>query len=72
VREGVISTAKIIILGVFMDYIVLGVVGAIVDGYLASLVGYGGVTGVNIYSIIVAVIGAVIVPFVYHAVAART
>ena len=46
--------------GMFMD-IALGVVGAIVGGFLASLLGIGGVTGVNIGSIIIAVIGAVVV-----------
>jgi uncharacterized membrane protein YeaQ/YmgE (transglycosylase-associated protein family) len=51
--------------GMFMD-IALGVVGAIVGGILAGLVGLGGVTGVNIGSIIIAVIGAVIVLWVYH------
>jgi uncharacterized membrane protein YeaQ/YmgE (transglycosylase-associated protein family) len=57
--------------GIVMD-IVLGIVGAIVGGYLATLAGYGGVTGVNLYSIVVAVIGAVIVLLVYHVIAART
>ena len=44
--------------GMTMD-IALGVVGAIVGGFLASFLGIGGVTGVNIGSIIIAVIGAV-------------
>jgi uncharacterized membrane protein YeaQ/YmgE (transglycosylase-associated protein family) len=51
--------------GLIMD-IALGVVGAIVGGFLMSLVGFGGVDGLNIYSIIVAVIGAVVVLYVYH------
>jgi uncharacterized membrane protein YeaQ/YmgE (transglycosylase-associated protein family) len=51
--------------------IALGVVGAVVGGYLASLIGYGGVTGMNIYSIIVAVVGAVVVLLVYRAIASR-
>jgi uncharacterized membrane protein YeaQ/YmgE (transglycosylase-associated protein family) len=56
--------------GLFMD-IALGVVGAIVGGVIARLVGIHGVTGVNIYSVIIAVIGAVVVLWVYHAVVAR-
>jgi len=52
--------------GVILD-IVLGIVGAIV-GYLFSIFGAHGVTGVNLYSLFVAVIGAVIVLVVYHAV----
>ena len=43
--------------GMTMD-IALGVIGAIVGGFLASFLGIGGVTGVNIGSIIIAVIGA--------------
>lgn len=52
--------------------IALGVVGAIVGGIIASFFGMSGVTGVNIWSIIVAVIGAVVVLWVYHAVIARS
>ena len=54
--------------GMLMD-IALGVVGAIVGGFLASFLGIGGVTGVNIGSIVIAVIGAVVVLLVYRAVA---
>lgn len=56
--------------GMLMD-IALGVIGAIVGRFLASLLGIGGVTGVNIGSIIIAVIGAVVVLLVYRAVASR-
>ena len=53
--------------GVFMD-IVLGVVGAVLGGWLFRVLGASGVTGLNIYSLIVAVIGAVIALSVYHAI----
>ena len=53
--------------GVLLD-IVLGVVGAIVGGYVFSMFGAHGVTGLNIYSLIVAVIGSVLVLVIYHAV----
>jgi uncharacterized membrane protein YeaQ/YmgE (transglycosylase-associated protein family) len=53
--------------GVVLD-IVLGVVGALVGGYLFSIFGAHGVTGLNLYSLFVAVIGAVVVLLVYHAV----
>jgi len=56
--------------GFFLD-IVLGVVGAVVGGYLFQTFGMAGVTGVNLYSILVAVVGAVVVLFVYHAVIRR-
>jgi uncharacterized membrane protein YeaQ/YmgE (transglycosylase-associated protein family) len=52
--------------GFFLD-IILGIVGAIVGGWLFSLIGAHGVTGLNIYSLIVAVIGAIVVLVVYHA-----
>jgi uncharacterized membrane protein YeaQ/YmgE (transglycosylase-associated protein family) len=53
--------------GFFLD-IILGIVGAIVGGYLFSLIGGHGVTGLNVYSFVVAVIGAIIVLVVYHAI----
>lgn len=56
-REGVVMT------------IVLGIVGALIGGYLAGTVlGVADVTGLNIESIIVAVVGAVILIFVVRAV----
>ena len=51
--------------GVILD-IVLGIVGALVGGFLFSLIGAHGVTGLNLYSLVVAVIGAIVVLFVYH------
>jgi len=53
--------------GLLLD-IVLGIVGAVVGGWLFNTFGHTGVTGVNLYSILVAVVGAVIVLFIYHAV----
>lgn len=46
--------------GTMMD-IILGVIGAIVGGFLMGLVGQSGVTGFNLYSLVVAVIGASVV-----------
>jgi uncharacterized membrane protein YeaQ/YmgE (transglycosylase-associated protein family) len=51
--------------GFFLD-IALGVVGAIVGGFIFSLFGAQGVTGLNIWSLIVAVIGAIIVLVAYR------
>ncbi|HEY3800111.1 MAG TPA: GlsB/YeaQ/YmgE family stress response membrane protein [Caulobacteraceae bacterium] len=56
--------------GLIMD-IVLGVIGALVGGFLFSVFGAAGVTGLNIYSMIVAVVGAVVVLWVYHALIGR-
>ena len=56
-KEGLIAT------------IILGIVGAVVGGYLAQAIfNKGDVTGVNIESIVISVIGAIIVLFVYRAV----
>ena len=57
--------------GLVLD-IVLGVVGAIVGGYLFTFFGAAPVTGLNIYSMIVAVVGAVVVLVIYHAVTGRS
>jgi uncharacterized membrane protein YeaQ/YmgE (transglycosylase-associated protein family) len=56
--------------GVFLD-IILGIVGAVVGGWLFSAFGMSRVTGLNIYSLLVAVVGAVVVLFVYHALTGR-
>ena len=56
--------------GMLLD-IVLGIVGAVVGGYLFTAVGATGITGFNIYSMIVAIIGAIVVLWLYHAVAGR-
>jgi uncharacterized membrane protein YeaQ/YmgE (transglycosylase-associated protein family) len=48
--------------------ILLGVLGAIVGGRLAVHFGFGGVTGLNIPSLIIAVIGSVVVLLIYHAI----
>lgn len=47
--------------------IILGMVGAVVGGWLFNSIGHIGVTGLNLYSILVAVVGSVIVLLVYHA-----
>jgi uncharacterized membrane protein YeaQ/YmgE (transglycosylase-associated protein family) len=56
--------------GLVMD-IVLGVIGALVGGFIFSFFGAAGVTGFNIYSMIVAVVGAVVVLWLYHLLVGR-
>jgi uncharacterized membrane protein YeaQ/YmgE (transglycosylase-associated protein family) len=56
--------------GMLMD-IVLGVVGAVVGGWLFNAFGMPGVTGLNVYSILVAVVGAALALVVYHALTRR-
>ena len=53
--------------GIVLD-IALGIFGAVVGGYLFNMMGSAGVTGLTIYSVFVAVVGAVLVLVAYHAV----
>ena len=57
--------------GMLMD-IVLGIVGAVVGGWLFRTFGMPGVTGLNLYSIVVAVAGAAVFLVVYHALTRRS
>jgi uncharacterized membrane protein YeaQ/YmgE (transglycosylase-associated protein family) len=57
--------------GFFLD-IILGIVGAVVGGWVFSMFGAQGVTGVNLYSILVAAVGAILVLVVYHALFRRS
>jgi uncharacterized membrane protein YeaQ/YmgE (transglycosylase-associated protein family) len=52
--------------GALMD-IVLGIIGAFAGGWLFNRFGMAGVTGLNLYSMLVAVIGAILVLVIYHA-----
>ena len=56
--------------GCLMD-IVIGIVGAVIGGFVFSLVGGGGVTGLNLGSLCVAVVGAVILILIVRAVRRR-
>jgi uncharacterized membrane protein YeaQ/YmgE (transglycosylase-associated protein family) len=53
--------------GIVLD-IVLGIIGALVGGWLFNRFGASGVTGLNLYSLLVAVIGSVALLVVYHAI----
>ncbi len=53
--------------GVLLD-IILGVIGAVVGGWLFTTFGMSGVTGFNLYSMLVAIVGAIVVLVIYHAV----
>ena len=53
--------------GLILD-IILGVVGAIAGGWLFNMFGATGVTGLNLYSLMVAVVGAIVVLVLYHAI----
>jgi uncharacterized membrane protein YeaQ/YmgE (transglycosylase-associated protein family) len=48
--------------GVIED-IILGIVGALIGGFIMNTIGQPGVTGFNIYSLVVSVIGAIVLIF---------
>ncbi len=53
--------------GITLD-ILLGIVGAVVGGGLFHLIGLSRVTGLNLYSLLVAVVGAMVFLVIYHAI----
>ena len=57
--------------GFFLD-IVLGIVGAVAGGWIFNFFGASGVSGANLYSLLVAVIGSVLILVLYHAVRRAT
>ena len=57
--------------GLLLD-IVLGIVGAVVGGFLFGAIGARGITGPNLYSLLVATGGAIVVLRIYHAISRRT
>jgi uncharacterized membrane protein YeaQ/YmgE (transglycosylase-associated protein family) len=57
--------------GLVLD-ILLGVVGALLGGWLFNTFGVSGVTGLNLWSLLVAVVGAVLFLVIYHAVFKRS
>jgi uncharacterized membrane protein YeaQ/YmgE (transglycosylase-associated protein family) len=56
--------------GMFMD-IILGIVGAVVGGFIAQFAGFAGITGFDLYSVLIAIGGPIVVLFVYHALVRR-
>jgi uncharacterized membrane protein YeaQ/YmgE (transglycosylase-associated protein family) len=56
--------------GFFLN-IALGIIGAIGGGFLFDLFGATGVTGLNIYSMIVATVGSIVVLLMYNALTNR-
>ncbi len=50
---------------------VLGIVGALVGGSIFTALGAAPVTGFNLYSLFIAVVGAVVILVIYHALMGR-
>ena len=58
--------------GVIIVTVLVGMAGASVGGFLVRILGGAGATGLNIWSILVATIGALLLLFIYNLVARRT
>jgi len=56
--------------GFWLD-IALGIVGALVGGFLFDLFGASGITGLNLWSMIVAIAGSIVVLLIYNALMGR-
>jgi uncharacterized membrane protein YeaQ/YmgE (transglycosylase-associated protein family) len=56
--------------GIFVT-IIIGIVGAVIGGFIGSALGVGDVSGLNLWSIVLAVIGAMVLLLVYRMVAGR-
>ena len=55
----------------FLGDIILGIIGAVVGGFIAHLIGWGGISGFDVHSIAVAIVGAIVVLVIYHAAIGR-
>lgn len=58
--------------GGFIVTILIGIAGAVVGGWISSTLGYGTVDGFNIGSLFIAVIGAVLLLFIYRKVVTKS
>jgi uncharacterized membrane protein YeaQ/YmgE (transglycosylase-associated protein family) len=56
--------------GIIVD-IILGIVGAIVGGFIFNQFNQASVTGFNLYSMLVAIVGAIVVLWLYHLIFGR-
>jgi uncharacterized membrane protein YeaQ/YmgE (transglycosylase-associated protein family) len=54
--------------GGFIVTIVIGIVGAMLGGFISSRLGFGEVTGINLPSIIIAVLGSILLLVIYRAI----
>ncbi len=51
--------------------IIIGIVGGLLGGFIANLLGFGGVTGLNVGSILWAILGSIILLAIYRVAARR-
>ena len=53
--------------GIFIT-IIIGIIGAVIGGFIGSALGFGDVTGVNLPSLLIAVLGSIILLIIYRCV----
>ncbi|MHA4737698.1 GlsB/YeaQ/YmgE family stress response membrane protein [Dyadobacter sp. MSC1_007] len=58
--------------GGFFVTILIGIAGAVVGGWVSSLLGFGAVDGFNIGSLFIAILGAVLLLFIYRKVSTKS
>ena len=56
----------------WLGNILIGILGSAVGGFVASLLGMGGVDGFNLYSLLIAVAGACLLLWIYNMIQRRT
>ena len=56
--------------GIFIT-IIIGIVGAVIGGFIGNSLGVGDVSGVNLWSIVLAVAGSVILLIIYRMISSR-
>lgn len=66
--SGWIASAVMKTSNTLLTDVILGIIGGLIGGFLASLAGFSGVTGFNIYSLVVSVVGAVVLIWLGRAV----
>jgi uncharacterized membrane protein YeaQ/YmgE (transglycosylase-associated protein family) len=57
--------------GGFILTVIIGIAGAMLGGYISTLVGYGDISGFDIRSFGIAILGALVLLFLYHKVRGR-
>jgi uncharacterized membrane protein YeaQ/YmgE (transglycosylase-associated protein family) len=58
--------------GGFIVTILIGIAGAVVGGWISSLLGYGTVDGFDLGSLVIAILGAILLLFIYRKFSSRT
>ena len=58
--------------GGFIVTALIGIVGAFIGGFIGNLIGHAGVTGLNLWSILLAIVGSLVLLWIYRMTTRRT